>query len=282
MKELDLKTIKGEMEANGFYILRNYISESEINDAKALCDHLTDQYSEQGLLDRLFYKREESGNRQGDAVMVSLGENKKLPSLVIDSGLLEDHNQIISALTGKKVNKSSRSMMNMQQYFDKSLFVADHYDGWYSKFSHGEEDIHGECPLIIEEGLIPRYVQVVVLENKNNGRGVYVRKHNKTARESVELFPGDMLVFDNVNMRHGVPELEFPRRMLGFRNFDHHPKLFNNKVDHLSDWEVVYDKINPGYMKNITSAEAVKVQQEELKEWKNGKGEAQLKKKAAF
>jgi|SaaInl8_200m_RNA_FD_contig_81_619839_length_10764_multi_4_in_0_out_0_7 hypothetical protein len=283
MKSLDLDWINAEVQDQGFSITRGYLDARDIQDAKEFTDHLTGLYSNRGLNERLFYKREESGNRQGDAVMVSRRKPFRLPSLCTDSGLLENYHLILGKLTGKKVPVQSRSMMNMQKYYDTSFEVCEHYDGFYSKFHHGEVDKHGECPLIIDEGLIPRYVQVVVLENENDGKGVYVRAHDSGKRVDVELFPGDMLIFDNVNMRHGVPELKYPRRMLGFRNFDHMPYHFKRSVENDEEgFTPLYDDVNPGYIKPIFNDESLEIQVQELKEWKSGKSEEQLKKPAAF
>ena len=280
MKTINVKEFANEVNSNGFGIIRNYVDETDIDNAIDLCSMLTDMYSEQGLYDRLFYKREESHNRQGDAVMVSLKRSEELPSIELKTDLLLDYNDIIGELTGKKVNETSRSMMNIQQYFEESLPVWDHYDGMFFDFHHGETDKYGENPLIVDNGLLPRYVMVVVLTNENDGKGTYVRKHDSDERIDVELHPGDMIVFDNINMRHGVPALEHPRMMLGFRNFDHEPYHFVTKET--DGYEPLHDEINPGYIRAINEEQSVKLQVDELKQWKNGKAEEQLKKPAAF
>ena len=83
-------------------------------------------------------------------------------------------------------------------------------------------------------------------------------------------------------MRHGVPELEKPRMMIGFRNFDYHPYLFNRDVADKENWEYLHDEVNPGYIKPINEEESLIIQKDFIKLWKTELAETQLKKDAAF
>ena len=81
-------------------------------------------------------------------------------------------------------------------------------------------DLQTETPAL--RRLLPRLVLVLTLANENEGerQGTLLRD-TRTGRElSPPSRPGDVLVFDNVRMRHGVPSLERPRRMVGLRSFD--------------------------------------------------------------
>lgn len=236
------------------------------------------EYTQENLLKRIAYKREEGNNRQGDAYMVSSEENP-LGSILVKDQVLDIfnvYNKILEVFTGKKMAKNSRAMMNCQQYFEKSSAVYDHYDGYYLDFEHqGEGD---DKALIINKALLPRLVAVIVLRNENDN-GTYIRKQGAKDRIDIPNKAFDLIIFDNIKMRHGVPPLEKPRMMIGFRNFDHYPLMFQREVN---DGWLLQDEINPGYVREITDKESEMIQMEFLEEWNSGLAEEQLEKDAAF
>ena len=287
MKALNINKMTQEVNENGYSFVEGFLSQGEIETIQTLRDAILHEYNTEKVKDRLFYLREESGNKQGDAVMVSLEPNKELPSMVLGRNilgkLLQNYNALVTSLTGVKVPKSSRAMLNSQQYFEKSRFVEDHYDGEFFEFTHDHDDTHNEDRLLINKGLIPRYVIVFVLHNNNeNGHGTYIRMHDSDERIHVNAFAGDMFIFDNSAVRHGVPSLEKDRSMIGFRNFDHMPYYFEAEPEGGNDWIEMPDTFNPGWVREICSLEAVELMKSFNEKWTNELAEEQIKKPAAF
>ena len=162
----------------------------------------------------------------------------------------------------------------------KSKFVEDHYDGNLLDFEHGS-DGYGDKSLIINKALLPRLVAVVVLRNEND-YGTYVRPHDSLERIDIPNKSYDLIIFDNIKMRHGVPELEKPRMMIGFRNFDYCPYLFYKEVADERGWEKLSDELNPGYIMEISEQDSIGIQKDFLIVWKSRLAETQLAKDAAF
>jgi len=267
MKTVNISQLATSLKEDGYVKVSSFLDETEIQEILSDIPNITSKYSEDFVKNRLFYPREDSHNRQGDALMVSLEdynyssvdhlfESSSLPRFVIKGfkrNLLEFYNQVLSEISGEVVPENSRSMMNIQQYFEHSLPVGDHYDGEFISYKHGE-DKYKEFTLDVKEAILPRYVMVVVLENENSGKGTYIRYHDSEERIYINNNPGDLIIFDNIGMRHGVPELEHPRKMIGFRNFDFNPVHFiSEKKDGYIE---LPDKVNPGFVKNISSEEA--------------------------
>lgn len=284
MKQLNVNDIVQEIKQNGYYRLDNFISPDVSEEIEQIMHKFNQEhYTQENLLDRICFKREEGKNRQGDAYMVSLGDNP-LGSIVLDDSSVADifelYNSVLEKYVGKKMNYNSRAMLNCQQYFEKSFTVHDHYDGYYLDFEHGI-DGYGDKSLIINNALLPRLVAVVVLRNDND-YGTYVRHHDSLERIDIANKSYDLIIFDNIAMRHGVPELEKPRMMIGFRNFDYCPYLFYKEVSDERGWIKMHDEINPGYMLEISETDSIQIQQDFLKVWKSGLSEQQLSKDAAF
>lgn len=268
-------SIIADLKQNGYVIFRNALDEREAQKIKKDAIELRNFYSEELVQERMFYRREESHNRQGDAIMVTDSAGSVLPNLNINiypeiRKWLALYNDIIEAAIGREMMKPEfrRSMMNIQQYFEGSLPVWDHYDGEFLEYHHAKDGSNGEYNLIVDKALLPQYVMVVVLENENNGKGTYVRKHDSDERIDVELFAGDVLVFDNINMRHGVPELDKPRMMIGFRNFDFYPKYFEAQPEGGNNWIELPDNKNAGWIQDCSPEGSVMLQQNFIKEWK--------------
>lgn len=285
MKELDFTELSSAVKRKGYIRIENFLSEEDIEKILGEIPKINDYYTQNLVQERIFMKREESGNRQGDAVMVTdidseLPHLKLKPEVKTIIQCLQTYNSFIGVLTKQEVSENTRSMLNIQQYYEKSLPVWSHFDGFFQKFEHGETDIYGETPMKIIEGLLPRYVMVLVLENENDGYGTYVTPHNSDERIIIENRPGDLILFDNIHVRHGVPSLEKPRRMIGFRNFDHLPFLFSK--DEFVGSEFMDDNENPGYIKEISSEESVKTQKVWNEDYKNNLFYEYIDKKAAF
>ena len=257
---------------NGYHIFRGLISDEEIEQIKTSAFSLRREYSEEKVKQRLFYRRESSHNRQGDALMVSNSETT-LPSINIQNTPINKYfkmyNNIIEECVGQKFTDSSqmRSMLNIQEYFSGSLPVYNHYDGEFFFFFHEFDSNTNENILKLDKALIPRFVMVCVLENENDGKGVYVCKHDSHDRIDVKLYPGDVLVFDNVNLRHGVPELDKPRMMIGLRNFDYNPYYFEASPEENSSYKELYDVRNPGWVKELSNEETQQIQIKYNKIW---------------
>ena len=179
------------------------------------------------------------------------------------------------------MKEHSRAMLNSQQYFGKSKFVQDHFDGLFFEFTHGI-DKYNEETLLIDKALLSRYVMVVVLFNDNGELGTYVRPHDSEDRINIPNKAYDLIIFDNISMRHGVPELEKSRAMIGFRNFDYYPMYFEKDPEYGKMFYELYDKINPGWIMEVDEEQSQILQMNNLKKWKESEAEIQLKKKPAF
>jgi hypothetical protein len=250
MKALDLESVSKEIKDKGFIRIENFLSQSDADDIIGTMEVFnTINYTQENLENRVCYKREESHNRQGDAFMVSKFDEGKLPSVPLyDSKILTElfdfQASLLSELVGIKTGDHTRSMMNCQRYFQKSLPVWDHYDGEFLDFTHEGEE---EKKLILHKAILPRYVMVFVLFNENNGKGTYVRNHDSKERIDILNKGLDLIVFDNIKMRHGVPELDEERMMIGFRNFDFNPYYFERDPEDKTGFTELHDEINPGW-----------------------------------
>jgi hypothetical protein len=285
MRKLDIKELSNKIKNQGYIRIPNYISSEESDELVELMGIFNDaNYTQSNLYNRLCYKREESNNRQGDAYMVGVGDYP-LQSIQLSNPLLIEmysfYNSLCEELVGVPQLKGSRCMLNCQQYFNDSFEVIDHYDGEFFDFEHINNGKFGEYALKINKGLLPRYVMVVVLYNENTN-GTYIRHHNSEERIDIPNEKYDLIIFDNIKMRHGVPKLEHPRMMIGFRNFDYYPYLFESNKTNEFDWIKLDDKLNSGYIRELTELESIKEQENFLKVWKLELYEEQLNKKVAF
>jgi len=167
------------------------------------------------------YLSDNTPTRVSHAMMISTGPSP-LPTVALDGlksveHFLRFHDEVLGALLGAEVPAWSRSMLNWQTYLNGSKPVTEHFDGEYLDYRKNEDG-----GFTLHEGLLPRLVLILTLSNENEGQqqGTVLRD-TQTGREmSPPSRPGDVLVFDNVRMRHSVPTLERPRRMAGLRSFD--------------------------------------------------------------
>ncbi len=186
------------------------------------CDEMAARHYRVENIDRhAAYLSDNTATRTSHAMMISAGpsplptvSHQGLPAL---EQFLSFHDAVLGMLLGQEVPAWSRSMLNWQTYLSGSKPVTEHFDGEYLDY---RKDADGGFTL--HEGLLPRLVLVLTLSNENEGeRQGTVLRDTGTGRElSPPSRPGDVLVFDNVRMRHSVPTLEKPRRMAGLRSFD--------------------------------------------------------------
>jgi hypothetical protein len=150
--------------------------------------------------------------------------------------------------------------VNYQQYKEgASNSLPFHFD---AEIFRGEWD---KDYIKLEEGLIPRLVMVIVVENDNDGKGLQILKPSGQIVE-LDLEPGDILYFDNTKVLHGVPEdLEKKRTMIGFRSFEVEPLYF--RKDGFVDGSGIIP-IDTPYVKG----EAIELSTLEAKEMLNGEG----------
>jgi hypothetical protein len=283
--EIDLEKVKKTMDKNGFCFFKNLLDEEEIQQIQEDRDEILSKYSEHFVQNRLFYKRENAGNKQGDAVMVAF-ENNKLPYLYPKGSigdLLEFYNSLIGKFTGEEVSRKSRSMFNAQDYFENSRPCGDHQDGEHLEYTHNV-DSYGEYTCQMEKGILPRYVIVFILTNENeDGQGTYIREHDSETRIDINARAGDCFIFDNIRFRHGVPSLEEQRSIVGFRNFDMNPVLFQTEIPEEPEyWTEVEDPLNPGWRKSISTKKAKEEMLKFNKKWKEEIYDAEKDKLAAF
>ena len=129
-------------------------------------------YNKEQLGSHAVYPSDKSDARESHAMMISEGashfpkvEHDEFPTI---KKYLKSQNQILAELTNTKVPAHCRSLINYQRYECESKPVGEHFDGEYMKAQKAGDNV--EFKLL--EGILPRYVGVLVVKNENNGRGV--------------------------------------------------------------------------------------------------------------
>jgi hypothetical protein len=210
------------LQQEGFAYLPAVFEPSALRDLERECDELAARhYKVENIDRRAVYLSDSSPTRISHAMMISRGPSPlptvSLEGLVAVERFLHFHDEVLGALLGTEVPAWSRSMLNWQTYLSDSKPVTEHFDGEYLDYRK-----NADGSFTLHEGLLPRLVLILTLSNDNVGesQGTILRD-TQTGREmSPPSRPGDVLVFDNVRMRHSVPTLEKPRRMAGLRSFD--------------------------------------------------------------
>lgn len=127
MKQLNVNDIVETIREEGYIRIENFI-DAEVSKEIEDFMHSFNQnnYNRENLLERICFKREEGKNRQGDAYMVSLEDNK-LGTIMLDDGPVSDifefYNSILEKFVGKKMDDNSRAMLNCQQYFADEVIL---------------------------------------------------------------------------------------------------------------------------------------------------------------
>jgi hypothetical protein len=233
---MNVKEAIKELNEKGFYKTHTKLDGENVE--KNLKE-LEDLYKD--LKDKDLFKPQEYGERDGYAVLVGKTQCKCNFLNIENFQPLLKYYEFFKDLLETSGNLLSKKedfplLLNWQRYHkgqDNSL--PFHVDVDIIRGNWGKESI------IIEEGIIPKYVMVVVLRNDNGTKGLKVKMYKddfernglkfpdiKTQKEDgkefalidIDLGVGDVLVFDNTIMLHGVPEsLPEERVMFGFRSF---------------------------------------------------------------
>ncbi len=263
-----LDILQEDINTKGWCCLPNLLSKEDLalyTTAEELAR--TVYYNENMLERRVSYISDESESRRSNAIMVSERKNKELPSIHYDEVLgrvIEPFNLILSLFTNEEISPSSRTMINFQTYYSGSKPVRDHFDGEYLDY-----EMKDAYTLLLKKAILPQFVAVLVLHNENteDPNGIVLRSLDGETH-APRLDAGDFILFDNIMFRHSVPILNKPRKIIGFRNFDHNPfqffgtELFKELNLHpiaADGWHPLKDNYNPGYIKSISSEEATKI-----------------------
>ena len=231
IKELKhIKHISNTLKLNDYVIIKDYLT-SEIPNILIELDIISSRYSEQSVKDKIFRQREDHPSRKGDACMVTLQDSDLMPyNNISEFKSLRKLFELYTSVIKETLNEPSENikniklLMNSQEYnpnvssdpnSDNSL--PFHMDVELIKGNWGKEQID------IKEGIIPRYVMVYVTENQNNKKGLKIKSHSEI---DIPLDKGDLIIFDNTKILHGVPSLPFPRKIVGFRSFETQPFYF--------------------------------------------------------
>jgi len=242
----------------GYSISREIFDENEMKELLKEIKEIELFYNNKTVKQKIFRKRENHVGRKGDACMVSIGNPKTSPYLKINeyenlSILADIYNDFIGDILGENMY-NSKLLMNWQEYhegFDNSLPM--HFDVELINGDWGKYEIN------INEGLIPRFIMVLITENENNGAGLKIQKGEEIL--DIELNRGDLIIFDNTIMLHGVPEsTPLKRSIIGFRSFETKPLYFNKNE---FEGGIPFKNGNKkGFVKELSTKEAI----ENLKE----------------
>lgn len=234
------------MNAFGYVKFESLYTQEQIDALKKETEQLVEKtYTKEELEKHSVYPSDTTDSRVSNAVMVSEGESTfpkvEHREFAQISSFLTDHNELLSELTETKVSGASRCMLNYQNYFEGSKPVGEHFDGEFLKTARNVDGI--EFKLL--EGIIPRYVSLIILANGNDGKGVELLDKDNHHLYQPKLSPGDVVIFDNIKLRHRVPTLEKPRTSIGLRNFDHMPLHFADSENEQLNGN--YFKLSEGY-----------------------------------
>ncbi len=236
-----------QLHEKGYCILNGMYDQSTLRRLQMEVEQLIDRCYNQEQLDRhSVYPSDATQTRVSHAVMLAEAASE-LPTVehrdfpVIDQ-FLRDYISLLGSVTGTRVPDEARTMLNYQNYFSGSKPVGEHFDGEYLRTERAADGI--EFSLI--EGILPRYVAVLVVANENEGRGTELVDASVETVYEPTLDPGDLLFFDNIRLRHRVPRLERPRTTIGLRNFDHQALHFARSQTLFMDGD--YRRIPEGWV----------------------------------
>ena len=225
MQNTDYESPAEAMAEQGFYIFSQFFNAEELAGLKSEVLDLIDQnYNQENLSSHSVYPSDTSEARVSNAFMIA-EQPSPFPYVPHSSGGMVDrylkaHNAVIESFTKTPVDPKTRCMINFQQYESGSKPVAEHFDGEYLRTQRSGNGIDFK----LLEGLLPRYVGLLVVSNDNDGKGLELVEGDQIIETT--LHAGDLIYFDNVRWRHRVPRLEFGRASIGMRNFDHLPWHF--------------------------------------------------------
>jgi len=259
-----MKTLKAE----GFIRVPNMLDSEEIAYMMSIMAEFRDTYyNDESLRSRVAYLSDSSETRISNAFMVTTGDSP-LPAINVTerpilASLVNDYQTLMSAMSGDRTFRGAvdtRCMLNMQEYFSGSKPLPAHFDGEYLDMNtEGTDEA-----ILIKEAIIASYVAVFTLHNKNT-HGAILTDIVTGERTQMVSEAGDFIIFDNKKFLHEVPELEHPRAMFGFRNFDFEPTLFSNR--YTPDSQPTTNKCFTGYARPISTQEATMRQEKFISDW---------------
>ena len=239
-------SVAKQMHSQGYIVLRGHLEAEQLSALQAEAEHLIGQhYTTNNLLNHSVYPSDQSEARVSHAMMIAEGDSD-FPKVdhadcpQIDQ-LLKNHNSLLADFTESPVAASARCMVNYQCYESGSKPVGEHFDGEYLRTQRSDNGIDFE----LIEGILPRYVSLLVVSNDNNGRGIELIDADNVIQPT--LHAGDMIVFDNVRWRHRVPQLEHGRISMGMRNFDHMPWHYAAAPEAFLGSDTDYTPIHDGW-----------------------------------
>ncbi len=248
-------TATSSLSSQGYCLLQQHFSPSQLSALKREAEQLIERhYNRENLAAHSVYPSDSTETRVSHAMMISSGPSP-FPKVAHDNcptvdKLLRDHNELLQEISGSAVDPGARCMLNYQNYFSGSKPVGEHFDGEYMRAQKAEDGI--EFKLL--EGILPRYVGVLVIANQNRGKGTELVDNASKAVHRPRMDPGDLLLFDNLRLRHRVPTMEQPRTTIGLRNFDHQAVHFAaSETDFLAD---DYREIPEGWVSNSVDCRA--------------------------
>jgi len=259
MKKLfkNFKEVTNDLDKYGFAIVRDtgiplLEVELKLRELEKIYDNNC-PFIEEGI----FKSAEFHNGRDGYAcnVGIPLKTQGQFIALEKDEPLEKIYNfycDVVDAVLGKhRFTHSYPVLLNWQRYFkggeNKLPFHID-VDILNGKWEQDSIDF--------SEAIVPKFVMVCVIQNENsNGRGLSVKIPEKREYEeslekllhykvpgslpiisdgcvelNLQLNAGDMLIFDNQKLLHGIPSnLTQSRTMFGFRSFVAGAKYFKGK-----------------------------------------------------
>lgn len=243
------------LDENGFCRIEAMYDAGFLAALGAQAEKLVQRTYNQEQLDRhAVYPSDAGDQRISHAVMLAEGASRfpkvdhaDLPAV---SQFLTDYNALLADVTDMEVSPGSRCMLNYQNYFSGSKPVGEHFDGEYLRTERADDGV--EFTLL--EGILPRYVSVLIISNENDGKGTELVDKQAGKEFAPKLYPGDLVFFDNIRLRHRVPSMEQPRNTIGMRNFDHMPVHFvRSEADFLGQH---YRPIAEGWVSEDVDCEA--------------------------
>ncbi len=247
--------IDSDLKRDQFVIIPGFLNDHKVGKVLEELKEVERSYTPLGVENKLFRERETHDGRKGDAVMVTTGYPDSAPFYTLNAyeellNLAKVYHEIVGEALDENI-EDGKLLMNWQEYYargDNSLPM--HVDVELIKGDWGKYTIE------FDEGLIPRYVMVLVTKNNNGGKGLAVEINGKIT--TINLFKGDVIIFDNTAMLHGVPEsTPEDRFMLGFRSFEAKPLYFNKEE---FDGSTPYKNgHNIGFVKELTTDEAKEI-----------------------
>ena len=257
-----------EIHTEGFIRIENHLSVEEIDHMMYLMyDWRNNYYDDRNLKNRTAYLSDTSDTRISNAYMVSTG-NSRLPHISVDhaeilGSLINDFQNMLMFMEprGRFTDTGmTRLMLNMQEYKEASKPIGWHFDGEYLDFN--TESTTGGVH--VKEALVAKYVAVYTLYNDNEF-GAAIKDIHTGEEHRIRSEAGDFFIFDNTRFLHSVPELEKPRAMFGFRNFDYNPLHYSQEYGPCSI--LTTNECFSGYVKRVTTGTAHAMLEEFIDQW---------------